>query len=278
MYDRSDTILNLMLNDYVKQEQAVNMKLEQEFQILSNWIQNKLNGRSGSKKSSLISATDHKLQEPLFSDKHHGLLAIGTLGNKNLKDHPPERSINLEGNPSSSQDDHLQEFTSEELGKLQNELNLLLHCSVESEANNHHQLDKSLDRESNSKDSSIQRSTSNIVLNSTGKDDVCLENTKGGIGKKSLSFVLKKMFVCRSGLPPAPSLRDPLTESRMEKILRAILHKKIYPQSSSSAALKYLENRHMPKSSHDEDDELNFKADNGSKWVKTDSEYIVLEF
>jgi hypothetical protein len=146
------------------------------------------------------------------------LLAIGTLGNKNLKDHHPERSINLEGNPSSSQDDHLQEFTSEELGKLQNELNLLLHCSVESEATNHHQLDKSLDRESNSKDSSIQRSTSNIVLNSTGKDDVCLENTKGGIGKKSLSFVLKKMFVCRSGLPPAPSLRDPLTESRMEKV------------------------------------------------------------
>lgn len=59
--------------------------------------------------------------------------------------------------------------------------------------------------------------------------------------------------------------------------MRAILQKKIYPQSSSSAAVlstkKYLESRHMPKSAHHDEDQLNFKAENiGSKWVKTDSE------
>lgn len=174
------------------------------------------------------------VQEAQFSDKHHGLLAIGTLGNNNLKQ-DPARSINLDrGNSSSSQDhDHLQDqFTFEELGKLENELKdlLLLHkqvdesitCSAESEptTNNYHQLDKLLDRESNSKDTSLQRSTSNIGLNSSGKDHVCWENTKA-IGKKSLSFVLKKMFfVCRNGLAPAPTLRDPLTESRMEKVIK----------------------------------------------------------
>jgi hypothetical protein len=134
------------------------------------------------------------LQEPQLSDKHHGLLAIGTLGNNNLKE-DPERSNNVDERNSSSSQDHLQEFTSEELGKLQKELNLLL----------------DIDESNSSKD---------IVLNS-GKD-VCLENKKGGdIGKKSLSFVLKKMFVCRStaGLAPARSLRDPLTESRMEKVI-----------------------------------------------------------
>lgn len=141
------------------------------------------------------------LQEPQLSDKHHGLLAIGTLGNHNLKE-DPERSNNIvdQGNSSSSQD-HLQEFTSEELGKLQKELNLLLDID---------------DHESNS--------SKYIFLNSV--KDVCLENTKGGgIGKKSLSFVLKKMFVCRSaGLAPAPSLRDPLTESRKEKVINIYIY------------------------------------------------------
>jgi hypothetical protein len=183
------------------------------------------------------------LQEPQkeeFSDYHHGLLAIGTFGEYNLKDIDQERSNNLEGNLSSSQD-HLQDLTLEELGKLQKEFNLLFHeqvestnCSTESEATNL-QLDKLLDRESSleadqrvldsnsysdepkSRDSSLQRSTS-IVLN-RGKDHICSDNTnKGSIGKKSLYFLLEKMFVCRSGFTPTPSLRDPLPESRMEKV------------------------------------------------------------
>lgn len=56
------------------------------------------------------------------------------------------------------------------------------------------------------------------------------------------------------------------------QILRLLLHKKIYPQSSSStlSIMRYLENRHMPKS--DNEDEVNEKVTEGSKWVKTDSE------
>lgn len=176
------------------------------------------------------------LQEPQneeLRDYHHGLLAIGTFGEHNLKDDQVRR--NLEGNLSSSED-HLQDLTLEELGKLLKDLNLLLHeqvestCSEESEATNLQLLDResSLEAglkvdvnsyfdESKIKDSSLQRSTS-IVLN-RGKD-IGSDNIKGAIGKKSLSFLLKKIFVCRSGFSPAPSLRDQLPELRMEKVMR----------------------------------------------------------
>jgi hypothetical protein len=48
--------------------------------------------------------------------------------------------------------------------------------------------------------------------------DICENNKKKAIGKKSISFLLKKIFVCRSGFAPQPSLRDTLQESRMEKV------------------------------------------------------------
>jgi len=56
------------------------------------------------------------------------------------------------------------------------------------------------------------------------------------------------------------------------KILRAILHKKIYPQNPSpkSSTKKYLENKQKLKSA--EEDGIDEKADERSKWVKTDSE------
>ncbi|KAK8523262.1 hypothetical protein V6N13_113210 [Hibiscus sabdariffa] len=105
-----------------------------------------------------------------------------------------------------------------------------------------------------------------VLVHGKGKD----------IGKKSLSFVLKKMFVCTSGFSqsPAPCLRDPIPESSMEKILRNIIQKKIYPQSCSPRLYtkKPLESSHVPKIANGDE-----KPDDGSKWVKTDSEYIVLE-
>lgn len=57
------------------------------------------------------------------------------------------------------------------------------------------------------------------------------------------------------------------------QILRAILKKKVYPQSSSPslAAKKYLDNSNKPKSTNYEN-EIFEKTDDGSKWVKTDSE------
>lgn len=167
-----------------------------------------------------------------FSERRIGsLLTIGTFGENAWKE-APERSINLEGNPSSSQDHDLHDLTLEELGKLQNELNLILHKqgaeltrSAELERNdvewkNLPDKDSSLDSDdqSTSNDCNQQRGTS--IVRNRGKD-VCLDsNSKGTInGKRSLSFLLKKMFVCSRGITPAPSLRDhALPESRMEKV------------------------------------------------------------
>ncbi|CAA7013639.1 unnamed protein product [Microthlaspi erraticum] len=92
--------------------------------------------------------------------------------------------------------------------------------------------------------------------------------------KKSLSFLLKKMFVCTSGFKTPPHLLDlskgdSLPNTRMEKMLRTILNKKIHPQRSNAIAKKYLEN-------HKIIDEARSSVD-ANKWVKSDSEYIVLE-
>ncbi|KAE8666895.1 hypothetical protein F3Y22_tig00112487pilonHSYRG00040 [Hibiscus syriacus] len=87
------------------------------------------------------------------------------------------------------------------------------------------------------------------LVHSRGKY-VSLDNSKATIGKKSLLFLLQNMFVCRNGFSPALiSLRDPTMDSRMEK---------------SSAHIARTVNG----------DDKTEKADDGSKWVKTDSECL----
>ncbi|KAM7276889.1 hypothetical protein ACFE04_018755 [Oxalis oulophora] len=100
-----------------------------------------------------------------------------------------------------------------------------------------------------------------------------------GIGNKSLSFLVKKVLVCRGGFSPACNLNDQILDSKMDKMLRAMLHKKIYPQSSNPLASnkkKYLSNGCVENSNMEQEEE-NERTDRGNKWVKTDSEYIVLE-
>ncbi|OIW20113.1 hypothetical protein TanjilG_01886 [Lupinus angustifolius] len=79
------------------------------------------------------------------------------------------------------------------------------------------------------------------------------------------------MFVCRSGFAPTPSLRDTLQESRMEKDNAS--EENLWPKFLSS--ILYEEVQKMTKKNNE--DELEERSDNGCKWVKTDSEYIVLE-
>ncbi|KAF8365182.1 hypothetical protein HHK36_032803 [Tetracentron sinense] len=241
---------------------------------------------------SLSHYTDHIVQEPRkeeFSDWPHGLLAIGTFGNNDLKEDSERHE--LQENLSSPEDQI--DFTAEEVGKIQEELTKLLSRKPVSKGSEGETTNLPLDKflncpsslevdrticytfcnDSNDKNVDLQRSSS-VVL-SKGKD-VSMDHNSNAIRKRSLSFLLKKMFVCGSGFAPAPSLRDPLSESRMEKLLRAILHKKIYPQKSSpsSSMKKYLENRHTLKTSSE--DEMQEKANDGCKWVKTDSECMFL--
>ncbi|XP_076926303.1 protein DEEPER ROOTING 1-like [Bidens hawaiensis] len=254
------------------------------------WMQNKFNGGQGHKNSgTATSSTHHMKQDPHkeeFNDWPRGFLAIGTFGNN---DHLPTETEctanNSNGTATSSPD--LSEFTPEEIGKLQKELTKLL----SKKPKQGDQTDLPLDRFLNCP-SSLEvdrRLSTTVITNPEDKEeidrtikvilgrckDICKENSKKAIGKKSVSFLLKKMFVCSSGLPPMPGLHDRLPESRMERLLRAILKNKINPQNSSraSSAKKLTDNRQSAKKGKakatEKDDE---DANDGSKWVKTDSE------
>ncbi|GAV61428.1 hypothetical protein CFOL_v3_04955 [Cephalotus follicularis] len=255
------------------------------------WVQNKLNGKQSNKKQNTVSATHHMKQDAReeFSDWPHGLLAIGTLGNNDLKENLERQ--NIEEDSSSSKD--FVDFTPEEVGNLEKELTKLLSRKPTSK------LDKELanlplDRFLNCPSSlEVDRRISTTICSDLDIDkdedidrtisvilgrckEICADNNKKAIGKKSLFFLLKKMFVCRSGFAPAPSLRDTLQESRMEKLLRVMLHKKMYSNSSRASSMKkYLEDKQMPTKKNEE--EKRERTDDGCKWVKTDSEYIVLE-
>ncbi|KAK3410762.1 hypothetical protein EUGRSUZ_J02802 [Eucalyptus grandis] len=270
---------------------------------LFSWVQNKLNGTKGNAKPEPVPSNRHHhvKQEPReeFSDWPQGLLAIGTFGNNdlgenqesqnNLQENNQESQDNIQENPSSSPD--LSDFTPEEVGKLQKALTKLLSrkpsSKVERETTDQpldrflncpsslevdRRVSSSLSSEPGDREEDIERTISIII----GKcKEICADNSKKAIGKKSISFLLKKMFVCRSGFAPAPSLRDPLPESRMEKLLRTLLRKKMYPQNTSRASSmkRYLEDKPISRADKEKQEE----ADEGSKWDKTDSEYIVLE-
>lgn len=171
---------------------------------------------------------DHAKQEPReeFSDWPHSLLAIGTFGNKD--------EITQEDDPLSSSLEEISDFTQEEIGKLQKELTKLLRRkpNVEKEIS-----ELPLDRFLNCPSSlEVDRRISNALCSELSDDhkdediektlsvildkckDICKEKSKKSIGKKSISFLMKKMFVCRSGFDPTPSLRDSLQESKMEKV------------------------------------------------------------
>ncbi|KAJ0895732.1 hypothetical protein HanPSC8_Chr09g0403841 [Helianthus annuus] len=252
------------------------------------WMQSKFNEH---KNSGTATSASHHMKQEESNDFPRGFLAIGTFGNNDL---PTENEDDHTTAAASSSPD-LSEFTPEEIGKLQKELTKLLSKKPNKVAGET-TTDLPLDRFLNCP-SSLEvdrRLSTTVITNPDDKEeidrtirvilgrckDICMENSKKAIRKKSISFLLKKMFVCSSGLPPMPGLHDRLPESRMERLLRAMLKNKTNPQNSSraSSAKKLIGNRQSAKKGKgkatEKDDE---DAYDGSKWVKTDSEYIVLE-
>ncbi|XP_042023950.1 protein DEEPER ROOTING 1-like isoform X1 [Salvia splendens] len=256
-----------------------------------NWMQSKFNGDKRPN-----SVTNHKMKEPPkeeFSDWPHGLLTIGTFGNTAPTDSKEE--IQAAEEQCSSPD--LSEFTVEEVGKLQKELKKLL---TRKPAAEEQPADLPLDRFLNCPSSlEVDRTNSNrFSTYSDDKDeeeidrtiriilgrckDVCDKKKKKKknktIGKKSLAFLVKKVFACRSGFVPAPSIRDTLQESRMEKLMRIMLTKKMNSQKPSRMASKRCIEDYRAKSEADEDQESRYEGGEvSSKWDKTDSDFIVLE-
>ncbi|XP_050233864.1 protein NEGATIVE GRAVITROPIC RESPONSE OF ROOTS isoform X2 [Mercurialis annua] len=275
-------------------------------------MQNKLNGsKQGNKKpvtNTVSSSTQHVRQDSReeFSDWPHGLLAIGTFGNNeikssaNLEIQNAEQVEQEEEREVMSSPDDLQDYTPEEIGKLQKELTKLLsrkpNSDKEKEVSKNLPLDRFLNCPSSLEvDRRISSHTATSDMDDNEEDiertisvilgrckDICekKKKKKKDIGKKSLSFLLNKMFVCRSGFAPQPSLRDTFQESRMEKLLRTLLHKKMNHQNSSRASSmkKYIEDNNKQSLEKEKEDGKREKTyEHGSKWDKTDSEYIVLE-
>lgn len=150
------------------------------------------------------------------------MLAIGTFGNKSIKEEFKHNhfSQNLP-----------QELKPEEVGKLQNELSILLHKQggstdgAESETANFFNSQTSMEDdstnsdgcsdESNNKDCCVQANTEVVT---SRRKDIWADTSTAAINKKSLSFLLKKMFICGGGFSPTPSLKNQVPESRMEKV------------------------------------------------------------
>ncbi|KAL2234833.1 UNVERIFIED_CONTAM: Sm-like protein LSM1B [Sesamum indicum] len=246
---------------------------------------------------------DHKRVEPPkeeFSDWPHSLLTIGTLGNKDLTDKQEIVQVdqNLQNGRTPQEEQcsspDFSEFTAEEVGKLQKELTKLLRRKPAASKPEEPMADLPLDRFLNCPSSlEVDRTVSDrfSTYSVDDKDEEELDRTiriilgrckdvcekkkkKTAIGKKSLSFLVKKMFVCSSGFVPTPSLRDTLQESRMEKLLRTMLSKKIYHRSSSRATStkKCLQDGRPTLTNPETEDESHDKYRDGSKWDKTDSE------
>ncbi|CAL9201209.1 unnamed protein product [Musa hybrid cultivar] len=259
------------------------------------WVQNKFHGRQEKKSFDAGSSSAHYPSMPSspkeeLNDWPQALLSIGTLGNSEMKEEPrrDEHSRTLD----SSED--LSNFAIEEVTNLQKELKKLLSLksktkSAGSEFGEEDRAKLPLNRFLNCPSSlEVDRIASakleyldndnngdlspntKIVLSKV--KEVLLGN-RNAIKKKSISFLLKRMFVCGGGFAPAPGFRDPMPESRMEKILRAILTKKMHQQSSTpSSSQKYLENKPVGRSQEGEAEEEEEKRKAQCKWVKTDSE------
>ncbi|KAL3532715.1 hypothetical protein ACH5RR_006236 [Cinchona calisaya] len=245
-----------------------------------SWRQSKLHGNQRSNQPNML--PDHLMHETYkeeFSDWPSGLLfAIGTFGNtNNLKDKENYYS-NFPGEECQCpSQEHPQEMSHQEVTEQHSppDYDLVEESKHDLPQEKFFDFPKNLEDERSSKRDLISDN-----LTSEGKDNHL--DKKKNISKKSLSFLLRKAFHCTGKSKISLLLKDPLPEvklekSRLEKILRAILKKKIYPQSSTpkTPRKKCLASKHMSES--DSEDEMIENTSEGSKWVKTDSDYIVLE-
>ncbi|CAN6805488.1 unnamed protein product [Brassica oleracea] len=276
-------------------------------------MQNKLHGKQGNThRPSISSASSHQPREE-FSDWPQGLLAIGTFGSvaKEQTQIQVVQEVFKEENPSDvnmeahrdqdlSFSGDLDDFTPEEVGKLQKELTKLLTRKNKKRKSdvNRELANLPLDRFLNCPSSlEVDRRISNALASGGDFDEneeemertisVILgrckaistessnkkKKSKRDLIKTSVFYLFKKMFVCSEGLSPLPnpSLRDTFQESRMEKLLRVMLHKKINAQASSkqTSTKRYVEDKQQLSLKNEEEEG---RSSDGSKWVKTDSD------
>ncbi|RCV13939.1 hypothetical protein SETIT_2G386700v2 [Setaria italica] len=276
-----------------------------------NWMQNRFNGKQEKRRSEagvVNSARDAPVRESCRQehareekspngDWPQGLLSIGTLGDEPPPDGGPPRASQAAAD--------VPDFTIEEVKKLQDALNKLLRraksksssrgsgATDEDRASSQLPLDRFLNCPSSLEvdrrislrhaagDGGEFSPDTQIILSKAR--DLLVNSNGAAIKQKSFKFLLKKMFACRGGFGPAPSLKDPV-ESRMEKLFKTMLQKKMSARPSNanagSSRKYYLEDKPSGRRMigdrpyEEEDDD---KGSDSFKWDKTDTDFIVLE-
>ncbi|KAG8050095.1 hypothetical protein GUJ93_ZPchr0009g159 [Zizania palustris] len=247
-----------------------------------SWVANKISGKHEANRFPANSSAPYRsnvsdCRKDEFSDWPQSLLAIGTFGNKQIEEVAPVQ--NSSDNVQSVQD--AIKFTEEELDRIRKEFETLLAISDQAEAQGSHDDNEQVASQKHT-DGNDDEKHRRQVMNKR----VIISKTKDSLGKKGNTLKtrsvasLLKLFMCKGGFSSVvPELRNSFPKSRMEKLLKAILQKKIHPQNSSSLVAK----RHLDWKPNEKEinecleDALRDLDDDGTKWVKTDSEYIVLE-
>uniref|UniRef100_A0A0E0QRY2 Uncharacterized protein n=1 Tax=Oryza rufipogon TaxID=4529 RepID=A0A0E0QRY2_ORYRU len=251
------------------------MRLGFSLQIFS-WVANKISGKQEANRFPANSSAPYRAnvsdcRKDEFSDWPQSLLAIGTFGNKQIEE--VAQVENSSDNVQSVQD--TVKFTEEEVDKIRKEFETLLAIKDQAEAQRSHDddqvgLQKRADGEDNEKH--IRQLINKRIIVSKSKNSL---GKKGNTLKPRSVASLLKLFMCKGGFTSVvPEPRNTFPQSRMEKLLKAILQKKIHPQNSSTLVAK----RHLDwKPDETEineclEDALRDLDDDGAKWVKTDSE------
>lgn len=250
-----------------------------------SWVANKIGGKQEPKRSAAhYRGNVSECRNDEFSDWPQSLLAIGTFGNRQLEEEVVETSS---GNVQAAQDPA--KFTEEEeADSIRRELEVLL---LQGNNNNGGQAEAQGSRgderrqvawkEHDGECSKEKQPTSGEMVTSKARAREMVAGKKRSTLKPRSVASLLRLLACKGGFAtPVLEPRSPFPQSRMEKLLKAILEKKIHPQNPSTAAAR----RHQLDWKLDEkeideclDDALRDLDDDGAKWVKTDSDFIVLE-
>ncbi|XP_066394383.1 protein DEEPER ROOTING 1-like [Miscanthus floridulus] len=251
-----------------------------------SWVANKIGGKQEPKRSAANSTAPayrgnvSECRNDEFSDWPQSLLAIGTFGNKQLEEEVAESSS---ANVQTIQDPA--KFTEEEVDNLRREFEVLLlqgngQAEAQGSCEDVQVASKQHDGEDNNEKQRREQLMNREMIISEAREIV--GKKKSAKLKPRLMASLLRLLACKGGFTtPVLEPRNSFPQTRMEKLLKAILQKKIHPQNSNTVATRRrldwkLDEKEINECLEDALRDLD-DDDDGAKWVKTDSDFIVLE-
>nr|QWB49531.1 deeper rooting 1 [Tripidium arundinaceum] len=249
-----------------------------------SWVANKIGGKQEPKRSAANSSAPayrcnvSECRNDEFSDWPQSLLAIGTFGNKQLEEEVQSSSENAQTMQDPAK------FTEEEVDNIRREFEVLLRGNGQAEAQGSCEDEQVASKEHDSEDNNEKQRREQLMnremIISKAREIVVGKKRSTTLKPRSMGSLLR-LLACKGGFTtPVLEPRNSFPQSRMEKLLKAILQKKIHPQNSNAVATRrHLDWKLDEKEINEclEDALRDLDDDDGAKWVKTDSDFIVLE-